>query len=288
MKKKIAVAIPDSAVSDIFDIREKTIKLGMIARALAIFEVSTLFIYKDSTLSKDKATYERRFIRNVLSYIETPQYLRKTLFPFHKDLQFAGQLPPLATLHHPTEKLKSKQYRDGVLFLNEKSEAVVDVGAEIPIPVQNNPGKTLKKKKIRVTTRIYKDKNGKFFAEIIPKEKVEQKMYWGYRIKESNLPLSKFTDKKEEYIVIATSRKGNNYEDIDYTNILENNKSKKQLLFLFGSPKHGLQELLKGTEKKIKDIADCYVNTIPHSGVRSIRLEEAIPISLARLLPKLS
>lgn len=286
MKKNIAVAIPDSVVSDIFDNREKTIKLGMIARALAIFEVSTLYIYKDSTLSKDKATYERRFTQNVLSYIETPQYLRKKLFPFHKDLQFAGQLPPLATLHHPIEKIKSKQFRDGVLFLNKENEAVVEVGADEPLPIKTNPGMTLKKKKMRVTTLIHKDKNGALFAEIVPKEIVEKKMYWGYRIKESNLPLSKF-NKKDEFTVIATSKRGNNFNEIKFKEKLDTKGLKKPLLFLFGSPKSGLKELLKGTDTKISDIADFYINSIPSSGVRSIRLEEAIPITLARLLPNL-
>ena len=144
MTIKISVAIPDSAVSDNFDIREKTIKLGMIARALAIFEVDDLLIYRDPTISNDKSTYERRFMRNVLSYIETPQYLRKILFPFHKDLQYAGHLPPLATSHHPIEKIKAKQFREGVLFLNKNKEPLVEVGAETPLPVMANPGIPLK------------------------------------------------------------------------------------------------------------------------------------------------
>lgn len=36
----------------------------------------------------------------LLQYLECPQYLRKHVFPLHKDLQYAGLLNPLDAPHH--------------------------------------------------------------------------------------------------------------------------------------------------------------------------------------------
>ena len=270
-----------------YDIGEKTYKLGVIARSVAIFGVDTIFIYKDTSISGSKSDYERRFIKNILNYCETPQYLRKLLIPFHKDLKNVGQLPPLATYHHPIDQIKPNQFREGVVFLNKKQEVVVEVGAEEPLPVVNNPGESLKNKKLRVSTIIRREKNGSLVAEIIPKEAIQEKLYWGYSIKESNNPLHKFT-KKEDYIVIGTDREGENYSTFNLQNneqVLKKQSSHKPILIVFGSPRAGLPDMLKGTGVKINDLFDLYLNTVPNAGTRSIRLEEAITISLARILP---
>ena len=259
----------------------------MFARSLAIFQVDSLYIYTDPTLSGSKADYERRVMKNILSYIETPQYLRRQLFPFHKDLKYAGQLPPLATLHHPIDEIKPKQFREGVVYLNKKNQVLINVGAEEPLRVKNNPGKSLKDTKMRVTAYIHRE-NNELIAEIVPRKAVEELMYWGYKIKETNNPLSKF-NKRDDYFVIGTSKTGENYNNFSLEENLEFKKkysSKKALLIVFGSPRTGIPNLLKGTGTKTGDIFDAYLNMIPTTGTRSIRLEEAISISLARLLPK--
>ena len=287
MKNKVAIAIPDTVVSDVYDIGEKTAKLGNIARSVSIFQVSTIFIYKDTSISGSKSDYERRFIKNILTYCETPQYLRKLLIPFHKDLKNVGQLAPLATYHHPIDQIKANQFREGVVYLNKKNEVVAEVGAEEPLPVLNNPGESLKSRKLRVSTIIRRQENGSLVAEIIPKEVIEEKLYWGYSIKETNNPLHKF-NKKDNYIVIGTSRTGDNYKDVKIGENEELKKkisSNKPIMLVFGSPKTGLPEMLKGTGVKINDLFDLFLNTIPNAGTRSVRLEEAITISLARLLP---
>lgn len=285
--KKIAIAIPDTSVSDVFDLGEKTNKLGIIARSAALFNVGTIFIYKDLTISGSKSDYERRVMKHILSYIETPQYLRKILFPFHKDLKHAGQLPPLATHSHPIDQIKPNQFRDGVVYLNKKNEVVAEVGAEQPLKVINNPGSSLKDKKLRETTIIRRMEDGSLAAEIIPKEAVEEKLYWGYNIKETAQPLHKF-NKKQDYIVIGTSRTGENYNSINFDNneqLVKKVFTNKPILIVFGSPKTGLPEMLKGTGVKLNDLFDLFINTVPNAGTRSVRLEEAITISLARILP---
>lgn len=39
-------------------------------------------------------------LARILQYLECPQYLRKHIFPIHKDLQFAGLCNPLDAPHH--------------------------------------------------------------------------------------------------------------------------------------------------------------------------------------------
>ena len=127
-------------------------------------------------------------------------------------------MPPRATFSHPIDQIKQNQFRDGVVYLNRKNEVVVEVGAEQPLKALNNPGSSLKDKKLRVTTIIRRLEDNSFAAEIIPKEAVEEKLYWGYSIKETNNPLHKF-NKKDEYIVIGTSRTVDVYTSI----IMDNN-----------------------------------------------------------------
>jgi len=64
-------------------------------------------------LTSDISTTEF-FIRN-LEYIETPQYLRKSLFPKSEALRFSGLVNPLEGDHH----LKINEwckYREGVII----------------------------------------------------------------------------------------------------------------------------------------------------------------------------
>ena len=114
-KKKLSIAIPASVISDTPHLREKTSKIGLIARAAAIFRVNEILLYPDN-LKVDQSR-DLRFIALLLNYLETPQYLRKALFKLEPDLQYAGILPPLRTPHHPlsgkTKHLKVGEYREG-------------------------------------------------------------------------------------------------------------------------------------------------------------------------------
>jgi len=87
---------------------------GRIGRALAVFSVDEVVVYDDSPVDDrntnvDTAGYTgdtdpTHFISHVLTYLETPPFMRKTLFPFHKNLRFAGKLPSLDMPHHPNPR----------------------------------------------------------------------------------------------------------------------------------------------------------------------------------------
>ncbi len=54
MKVTIKVAVPDTSLSDSTNLRQKTTKAGRIARALAVFRVEEVFVYKTGFLPPSK------------------------------------------------------------------------------------------------------------------------------------------------------------------------------------------------------------------------------------------
>ena len=121
--KKLAIAMPTSVISDTPHLREKTSKVGLIGRAAAVFRVDEIIVFPDAA-GKSKQKKEADFITLLLSYLETPQYLRKRFFKLEPRLQYAGILPPLRTPHHPlnrkSRKLKVGEYREGVTVSKTK------------------------------------------------------------------------------------------------------------------------------------------------------------------------
>ncbi|NIQ32167.1 MAG: hypothetical protein GTN80_00710, partial [Nitrososphaeria archaeon] len=151
---ELSIAIPASLVSDVPHLREKSLKIGLIGRAAAIFRVDEIIVFPD--LFGVDQSRDANLIATILSYMETPQYLRKRLFKIKPELRYAGVLPPLRTPHHPlsdrTEHLTIGEYREGIVASSFKNRSLVDVGVERPVLVPNAqlPIKT------RVTVRITK------------------------------------------------------------------------------------------------------------------------------------
>src|SRR4030042_5149467 len=131
-KKKLAIAIPASVISDTPHLREKTSIVGLIGRAAAIFRVAEIIVYPDN-IKVDQGR-DVDLIAALLAYMETPQYLQKRLFKLEPRLQFAGILPPLRTPHHPvsgkTKGLKAGEYREGLVLSQNKEGLLVDIGVE--------------------------------------------------------------------------------------------------------------------------------------------------------------
>jgi hypothetical protein len=107
------------------DLKLRTYKIGLIGRSAALFRVERIVIYSDNSENK-----EVKFISDVLTYMNTPQYLRKKVFPIIKELQYAGILPPLRTPHHPTEEVSQGDYRQGLTIKRTKKGTIVDIGAD--------------------------------------------------------------------------------------------------------------------------------------------------------------
>ena len=72
---------------------------------------TVIYLYRENLKSQNP----NLFLVRILEYLETPQYLRKLLFPIHKDLQFAGLLNPLDCPHHMRQEDQAP-YREGVVL----------------------------------------------------------------------------------------------------------------------------------------------------------------------------
>ncbi|RWW89122.1 hypothetical protein BHE74_00001912, partial [Ensete ventricosum] len=62
----------------------------------------------------DESESGAEFLTMILRYLETPQYLRRRLFPMRQSLKFVGLLPPLDAPHH-LRKHEWCSFREGVV-----------------------------------------------------------------------------------------------------------------------------------------------------------------------------
>jgi predicted SPOUT superfamily RNA methylase MTH1 len=56
----------------------------------------------------------------------------------------------------------------------------------------------------------------------------------------------------------------------------------RNFLLAFGGPYKGIPEILKAEGKKVSEVFDSCINILRKYGTRSLRLEEAIMITLSR------
>ncbi len=272
----LAVAVPSSLVADVPHPREKTSRLGFLGRALGIFRVDEVVIYTD--LASDEASRQGRFISSVLSYMETPQHLRKHLIRMNPDLRFVGVLPPLRTPNHPTSgrtiDLKIGETREGVVLDTDARQSQVDIGvgslAEVPAKLRRGS---------RVSVRIRRV-SPKISAELVEQNRID--IYWGFRVTLKNLPLGRLIQENKPDVVIATSRLGERVNAVlDQLRTAMTGASK--VLLAFGSPRRGLHEIIEEEGMELDRVATFTVNFVPDQGTQTIRTEEAVLSALTVL-----
>jgi predicted SPOUT superfamily RNA methylase MTH1 len=275
--KKLAVAIPASVTSDTPHLREKTSKIGLIGRAAAIFRVEEIVIYSDEPTKNQ--TREVDLITKLLTYMETPQYLRKRLFKLEPTLNYAGILPPLRTPHHPLKRiikeLKLSEYREAVTLGSTAEGTLADIGVERPALIRNQKLPASQ----RVTVRIDKI-NREVEASLTTRNETHQ--YWGYKVTPEAALFGDVVKKRHFDLTIATSRYGVPISDLQKT-LTQKWADAKQMLVAFGSPASGLHEIAKREGLRLEDAVDCVVNMIPHQATETVRTEEALIASLAVL-----
>ena len=274
---QLSIAIPASLVSDIPHLREKTMKIGFVGRAAAIFRVNEIIVFPD--LPDIDQRRDASLIATILSHMETPQYLRKRLFKIKPELQYAGILPPLRTPHHPLpdriKDLAVGEYRDGAVVSLAKAGSLVDVGVERPVLIPNTelPLNT------RVTVRV--TKLGKHPRAVLA-SRDEIEAYWGYRVAVSDVPFGQLLKNQPFDLIIATSRHGTPFTKVA-EELTKYWKKSHKILVAFGAPTQGLYEIVARDNLKLNEIAHFTVNTIPNQGTETVRTEEALYASLAIL-----
>ncbi len=263
------ILIPSSTTMESRDERIRTLKVGTIARAAAVFRVDRIVIYRDAEFD------DSRFISRVLQYAETPQYLRKRLFPRERDLRYVGILPPLRTPHHPTSSkvstLKVGEFRVGLVVdeVGSDNGAWVDIGVERPLPL-----KTARRYKVgqRLNVRVFSLKP--LAAE--PVDRSEIPHYWGYETEV--IPNLDEHVSSTESLAVVTSRRGKPATP-DLLRQMVRQGQERGLEVVFGSPARGVDAFLSSETME----GCCVINTIPHQGTETVRLEEAIVATLAQV-----
>ena len=276
-KKKLAIAIPASVISDTPHLREKTSKIGLIGRAAAIFRVDEIIVYPDNP--KANQVRDLDFISLLLSYLETPQYLRKRLFKLEPSLQFAGILPPLRTPHHPvsgkTRDLKVGEYREGLVLSQAKEGLLVDIGVDQPALLREKQfadGDRLTLQVVKVGERVE--------VQTVDRESVP--FYWGFRVRVEKRSFGQLAGDGGFDLVIATARIGDKFMDVA-GQIGRKLSNAQHVLVAFGAPSRGLHEIAKEEGARLEAIVDFVVNMIPEQGTATVRTEEALLASLAIL-----
>lgn len=130
-KMRRVICIPDSILLKVQTQELQNCLIGQLARIFCLYKINEIIIIHDHSYTKKVMGVEPALlIQKVLQYLETPQYLRKRLFPISGELKFAGLIAPLEC-HHHLKRDELLQYREGVVLkrpTKEKSGSWVDVG----------------------------------------------------------------------------------------------------------------------------------------------------------------
>ncbi|EXJ89408.1 hypothetical protein A1O3_02475 [Capronia epimyces CBS 606.96] len=301
----LTIALPGSIIANAKSHEQKTYLAGQIARALAVFCVDEVVIFDDedaevrrrrpAVAEHDYTAFSHpdHFLAHVLSYLETPPHLRRTLFPMHPNLRTAGTLPSLDMPHH----LRTNEwceYREGVALDPSpgRNGTLVDVGLSEPreIPDANIPRGT------RITVEL-QNPTSKIATAVSPSTPREVKgFYWGYVVRQCSSLSDVFTECPFDGgydISLGTSERGVPLPEVlarpDYST--PDALSFQHVLIVFGGVA-GLEHAARNdpelqnmgfTGPNVKELFDCWVNVLPGQGSRTIRTEEAVWLGLMGL-----
>lgn len=283
--------------------------VGSIARALSIFCVDEVVVFSDGNNLSTKPhnaygqqqdtgrTDPDHFLSHLLDYLETPPYLRKSLFPIHPNLLKQGILPSLDLPHH----LKPDEwcpYREGVTLPGaDQHGTFVETGLRIPVTVEDQiPENT------RVTVKFKpgaeeaaKDPNVEEIKAdpVSPDEPREEGgYYWGFNVRRAGSLSEVFTECAYEGgydITIGTSERGADIEKL-YSDEEEQKVGRFQHLLIVVGGVAGLEVAVKNDKElqklgvvEAKDVFDRWINICPGQGSRTIRTEEAVLMILMGL-----
>ncbi len=269
------VLLPLSLLSDSGSLKDKTLKIGQIGRSLAIFCVNRVFVYDDEDPNVKNKEKEWKIISTLLEYMETPQYLRKDIFPYMDELKNAGLLPPLRTPHHPLQDERNEvgDFREGVVsqVKNEKSYVKMGLSEKGVVEGEVKEGE-------RLTVQLgEKLSNGNRI--VYPADREDVGDYWGYEVFKLD-DLSQILSKESADYCVGTSRYGQNlYEVVDRIKTDSGNT----VMVAFGGPYQGLFEICDRQGVNADNLFDVMVNTIPNQGTETVRAEEALIGTLAVL-----
>ena len=263
---RLSVFIPDSFLAETKDLKLRTSKIGVLGRALAVFEVDDVVVYKDLTVQDEKKEGDGDFIAEVLSYMDTPQYLRKEAIPIKSELRHVGILPPLRIPHHPSSsEPKMGEYRKGFTVKRNKKGTYVDIGID-----------QLAFCKEQLTVRkIFSFRIEKLSKkEVIVTPDEPDDIYWGFKTLSTNKGLKNSLKLVNPDLVVETTKYADTIDSI-FNELKSKVENSRSIAIVFGGPYSSIGENLESSWDLVK------VNTIPNQGTATVRTEEAVISTLA-------
>lgn len=271
-----------------------------VARALAAFSIDELVIYDDSPAeSRPKAvdhdgytgdTDPGHYLFHLLSYMETPPFMRKALFPLHPNLRLQGLFPNLEMPHHP-HRDEHLPYMEGLTVAGKPAaghETLVEIGLRQPVSIREAiPPKT------RVTLRLAPASFAGAEAVDPAVPRTEAGYYWGYQLRQCSSLSAVFTESAyaDGYDVsIGTSERGMPTSQA-FPRATTSTLDFQHLLVVLGGPR-GLEYAAMNDadladvgigKANVRDAFDHWVNVLPGQGTRNIRTDEAIFMALMDL-----
>merc|ERR1719354_231987 len=287
-KWTVTLALPGSIISNCQTKELKSYVAGQIARAATIYKVDEIVIFtEDGSEPRQEFRGANRsdpnlFLARVLQYLETPQYLRKELFPLHRDLKHAGLINPLDAPHHLRWN-QDCRFREGIVSEVLKDGCKVNVGWRRLVTID---------KQFAQGTRVTIDFGESYEGGQVPTgravspdtPRAKHGLYWGYQTRMAHgidKVISECPFKDGYDLCVGTSERGSNAQESDFKL-----PKFKHLLLVFGGV-DGLEVCkIQGKAFTRPDrLFDMYVNTCMNQGSGTIRTEEAILISLSVLTP---
>lgn len=265
----ISIALPSSILSNAQSPELRMYLAGQVARTAAIYNVDEVIIFSEHSSNykqhrqrkPDIPSEVTKFFATVLQYLETPQYLRKHLFPMSAELRLVGLLNPLALPTHHSRN-DHPRYREGVFITSsrnhqqqqQQSSRYVDVGLDRPVEVDKPyPSGTRATIDLSVSGAgpTYSRAPGKYlFGRVVPKE-ANTGIYNGYHVRTASALSGVFSGSKVAArgydLTIGTSERG--------THISASGKPSRSfalpefshLLIVFGGV-HGLERSVIGDD----------------------------------------
>jgi len=274
-KIKIITVVPVSILLVEQTLYEKTLLIGWLARALAMFRVDEVILFRDS-----ESSYEDLEVMNdILNYLLIPPYIRKHVIGRKDTLRYVGLLPPLNISTHPllSDDIELLPIREGVILDIRGFLAKVYVGlrdyvvAEIPRDFSSG---------IRVGSRVFIKitKKKPLRGVIVNAESLP--WYIGYKVVVAdNIEKIMNILRDPNVAGILTTKSGNDAYSV-VKEVIE--KGVRTLILLFGNHKKDFNELIGHEYSTLfNDLVKFKINTIPFQGVRSVRTVEAIYSTLA-------
>ena len=262
--QNLSIFIPDSFLSETKDVKLKTNKVGLIGRALALYRVNQVIIYKD--LAQESSDNDGDFIAEILAFMNTPQYLRKEAFAIKPELKYVGILPPLRAPHHPVNTdLDVGDYRQGFTVKRNKKGTFVDIGLD----------KLAFCKDQLTVKKIFSFKIVKVAKEIIVTPEEPEDTYWGYETISTHKSLKNSLKLVKPDFVVLTTRYANTINTI-FDEMAEKVEKANNIAILFGGPYSSIEENIESSNWDLVKI-----NTIPNQGCETVRTEEAVSATLA-------